>query len=127
MKSLTLKQALFVKEYVKHGNGKRAAIDAGYTATNAIQTASELLRNNPVIKQAIEEAKNSLREGAKYNYEKAMAEADACIEFARQTENANAMVKAMELKAKLTGLLVEKLDVRQVGFQINISGIHDGK
>lgn len=60
-----------------------------------------------------------------YNAEQAMLEAEEAMQFARETENANAFVKAIELRSKLKGLLIEKHQVQQVGFQINIGGIED--
>jgi phage terminase small subunit len=46
--SLTAKQERFVAEYLKDLNGKQAAIRAGYKASRAEVTASELLRDRKV-------------------------------------------------------------------------------
>lgn len=62
---------------------------------------------------------------AAYNIDAAMKECEDAIEFARETENANAYVKAVELKSKLQGLLVEKHQIQQVPFTISIGGIYD--
>lgn len=51
---LTLKQELFVKEYLANGfNGRQAAITAGYSEDSANVIASENL-SKPYIKSAIE-------------------------------------------------------------------------
>lgn len=60
-----------------------------------------------------------------HNLEKAMAEAEEAMRFAKETENANAYVKAVEHRAKLNGLLVDRQEVKQVGFTIQIAGIYD--
>lgn len=58
-KKLTIKQKKFVKEYVETGNGKQAAIKAGYKEKYAGEMAYENLRK-PVIKETIEEITNRL-------------------------------------------------------------------
>lgn len=75
--------------------------------------------------QALEKAATQSVTLAAYNADVAMNECESAILFAKETGNANAYVKAVELKSKLKGLLVEKVDMRQVGFQIQIGGITD--
>ena len=55
--NLTVKQSRFVTEYIKDGNGSRAAKEAGYNAKPEVLPviASENL-NKPNIREAIEEA-----------------------------------------------------------------------
>lgn len=119
-KGLNPKQAQFVAEYFRNGgNQARAAVLAGYSASNA-KEAGYALMQIPAVKAAIDEARKGWAEKAGYNLEAAMQEAQDAILFAELTENANAYVKAVELRSKLNGLLVEKIDVRQSGFQINI-------
>lgn len=75
----------------------------------------------PEIQKMIREARDKIMAEAVYDTAKAMREAEEAIEFAKDTQNANAYVKAVELRSKLSGLLVEKIDVRQAtGFQIRI-------
>lgn len=50
---LTARQAAFVDEYVKSGNGRQAAMAAGYSANRAEVEASRLL-TNAVIKELID-------------------------------------------------------------------------
>lgn len=45
---LSPKQAAFVASYTQHGNGTRAAMDAGYSPKNAAGQASRLLKNAEV-------------------------------------------------------------------------------
>jgi len=120
-RKLTPKQAAFVAEYLKDSNGTRAAIVAGYGEKNAKQTAWKLLHKIPAVVDAVAAARTEVQEQAIYNLQAAMDEAEKTIEFARETKNANAMAKAVELRAKLNGLLIDRHDVRQaVGFKIVI-------
>jgi phage terminase small subunit len=48
MKKLTPRQEAFVREYLKHGNGTRAAIEAGYSPSGADVQAVRLLGNASV-------------------------------------------------------------------------------
>lgn len=124
---LTPKQQLFIAEYLKDNNGARAAEAAGYSKQNARSQAYQLLNHQPAVITALEEERKKLQVATQYNAERAMAEAEDAMTFALQTENANAYVKAVELRAKLTGLMIERHDVRQAGsFQIQIFGI-DGE
>ncbi len=50
---LTFQQRKFVNEYLRHGNGRNAAISAGYSEKSADSQASQLLKL-PKIKKAIE-------------------------------------------------------------------------
>lgn len=115
---------VFLDHYLKSGNGAEAARVAGYAKSNAAQTASQLLRT-PAMKEAVLKAREGSIEATSYTLDKAMRETDACIEFAKITKNAGAMIKSIEHKAKLNGLLVEKHEVKTAGFVINISGMDD--
>lgn len=59
-KELTEKEALFVLEYLKDFNGRRAAIAAGYSANSATEIASENLRK-PHIEFHLQKAINDRR------------------------------------------------------------------
>lgn len=122
---LNIKQQAFVINYLKSGNGKQAAIDSGYGVKSSQQTAYELLNHHPLVKAEIDSARKVAREEAKYSVEKAMSQAQEAYDLAKQCRNPIAMVKAAELKAKLSGLLIDKHEVKQVGFQIQISGVDD--
>jgi phage terminase small subunit len=123
LKRLTPKQLKFVEFYLAGNSGAVSARLAGFSEKCAGERAMKLLNRNPLVKEAVAEARKTSEGKAKYNYESAMQEADRAIQFAVTHKNANAYVKAAELKMKLSGLLIERHDVRQVGFSINISGI----
>jgi phage terminase small subunit len=61
MAKLTLKQQMFVKEYLVDLNGTQAAIRAGYSERTATEIAHEYLRK-PHIVVAVEEAMNKRAE-----------------------------------------------------------------
>ncbi|HEV2622915.1 MAG TPA: terminase small subunit [Frateuria sp.] len=118
--SLTARQRRFIAEWQTRADGTQAAIAAGYSPRSARYTAYHLLNENPAVKAEIERVQHQLAEAAEYNGAKCMAECDAAIRFAEKTNNANALARLIELKAKLTGLLREKLDV-SIDHRIDIS------
>lgn len=126
---LNERQLKWVERYLAHGDGPRAAVEAGYSK-NSCMSASRDLKADPRIKKILDKARARAEEKAvgkaSYNYEVAMAEALECLEFAKSTKNAAAMVKAAELRSKLSGLLIDKIDLSQnVNFRIVIGGISD--
>ncbi len=110
--SLNPKQAVFVAEYLKDSNGSRAAIAAGYSKHSASQVAYRLLNLSPAVMEAVKEARAIAMRKCEYSAEVAMREAEEAIEFAKETKNANALVKAVELRARLNGLIIDRIDQR---------------
>lgn len=123
-RSLNPKQLQFVAEYLKCGVGAQAARSAGYSKSGASAAASVMLRN-PLVQAEITKVQAEVMDEAKYGLLKALAEAEEARQNAKLTENAAAEVKAVELKSKLSGLLVEKSEVKSVGFTIQIDGVND--
>lgn len=118
-----------VESFVHHfctngGNGAKAARDAGYSPNSCSQQASQMLKRPEVIAKVAAFRKKT-EEKALYNYGSAMEEAQRAMDFALQTDNASAFVKGVELRAKLTGLLIDRVDARVGHFQISIGGIDD--
>ncbi len=108
----------FLQEIVKDGNATRAAVAAGAPRGSASATGHNLM-GDPYIKEALQKVRENSVKMAGFNADEALKQADQAIEFAISSDNANAYVKALELKSKIQGLLVEKIDVRaQVGFTI---------
>lgn len=104
-------------------NQSEAAKKLGVT-----RQAVQVQMKDPTIQAAIEDARKSVGEAAKYGLEEAMRECDEAIQFSILTENANARVKAIELKMKLRGLLIEKHQHMGLApLSINISGIDQTK
>jgi hypothetical protein len=129
--ALTPRQARFVEAYarpgLKHGepclNAAEAARVAGYGHKRADNTAFKLLRN-PKVRAAVDALRAEVAERAGYTAEKAMGELDDVITHALKTENASAHGKAVELRMRLAGLLIERVDTRIVGgFAVNVIGL----
>jgi phage terminase small subunit len=126
LKKLTPRQSRFLGSFLETSNGTKAAIAAGYSEGNAKKTAYLLLHKNASVMAAVDEARKALAEKAQYSIERAMREAEEAMAFAKEHKNPNALVKAVELRSKLNGLLIEKHDVRALGgFQIQIVGVED--
>lgn len=121
---LSEKQQIFVDRYMKTGNGKQSAIDAGYAPANAHTAAFDLVNRNKNVRKALEAGRTESHKKIGYDITNVMEETSEAISFAKETGNANAYVKAVELRAKVQGLIVDKLDVRSLqNFQINIVGL----
>ena len=125
---ITPKQALFVAKYLETSDLRRSAIAAGYKEEHAAARASRLIHHTPAVKAAVDKARNAVVRKGEYNLERLMDELNEGMDFARETGNATALARFTELKAKAMGLLIERIDQRQVGsFEINISGIDKPK
>lgn len=125
VEGLNPQQQLFIQDYLIHGNGARAARTAGYSERNSAHQAAFMLKT-PRIKKAIEEGQKASQARMSYGLDEAMREAEDCINFAKQTDNANAYAKAIELRMRLNGLIIDKHDVRSLGnFKLVIEGVRD--
>lgn len=120
---LTDRQELFIARYLTHGSSSRAVREANYPTVRPFRQAQKLLKN-PLVVARIKELRDAVTEKTTYDATVAMEECKEGMKFARETNNANALAKFVELRSKLQGLLIEKHDVRTVGsLQINIAGI----
>ena len=120
---LTPRQQEFIRHFCAGGTAADAARASGYGPRYA-KDASQKLLKKPAIAAEIARIRAEVAAKTTYDVVAAMAEADEGIRFSRETENATAMASFLKLKAQLMGLLVERIDQRQVGaFRINISGI----
>ncbi len=118
---ISQKQFDWINEYVKTGSVGKAAAFVGVSGG----LASEWKRK-PLIIDEIEKIRAIQREKTGYGLEEAMVECEEGIAFAKDTKNANAFMKGLELKAKLNGLLIEKHDHRMIAnFSINVQGVRD--
>jgi phage terminase small subunit len=112
--SLTDKQRKFVELYTRGKMDKvHAARAAGYQGSGANKAGSRLLKN-PIVRRAIESIQAEGRTMAVYGLAEAMKEADEVCAFAKLHKNAMAYMKATELRAKLSGLLIDRVEVVEV-------------
>src|SRR3546814_3051266 len=86
---LSLKKQRFVEEYLKDGNGSAAALRAGYAPRSAKNRAWELLKYDPVVKDAIEAGQKDLTARNQVTLDTLIEQLQADREFAIQNENAD--------------------------------------
>lgn len=122
-KKLTLKQRKFTAEYLKTGNGTKAAIKAGYSKKSAQEIASENL-SKPIIQEAVASAAQKLgidpefvlgrlKQISDFNSrETVKTVVKGNIEIQEeQMIDANAAIRSTELLGKHLGIFSEKLEV----------------
>jgi Terminase small subunit len=100
-------------KYVQHlaaGMGSRAAARAAGYSDSYAKVAAHRLQKKPAVAAAIEEIRKKGCEMAAYDLSRAMAEAQEVITFAKQNKNSMAYCKAVELRAKLSGLLIDRVE-----------------
>ena len=108
---LTPRQQKFVAAWQMGVDGTTAAKAAGYSEKSARYTAWSLLNENKAVMAEVAKVREQLADEAKYNGERCMDECNEGIAFAKSTKNANALARLIELKAKLTGLLIVKTEL----------------
>jgi hypothetical protein len=87
----------FVDAYIENGgNGRQAAIVAGYSVNSAGGTAYRLLQE-PEVKAELERRRNNLAARSNYNSEMWLNDVQADIDLARQTKNMSAVMRGHEL------------------------------
>lgn len=114
---LTPKQEAFAQAVVSgmtHADAYRSAYNAARMKPSTVQSkAYELLRNGEITAR-VEALRKPVVEKMQYGLEQAMLEAKEAFEVSRAKEQGGAMVAAVQLRAKLNGLLVDKKEVRTV-------------
>ena len=119
--ALTPEMRRFVEEYIKLGSVRGAAMLAGITYSRG-QGYMRL----PQVDALIESRFKDLQQETGYTQEKALEEAEFARQFSQKKGNSMALVKAVELKAKIAGLLIEKVDHSVNGnFTIQVYGVRD--
>jgi len=87
----------FIDAYMENGgNGRQAAIQAGYSEKSAHTTAYRLLRD-PEVMAELERRRSNVVAHANYNSEMWMNDVQADIDLARQTKNMSAVMRGHEL------------------------------
>lgn len=109
--TLTHRQREFIRHYAAGRSGREAAIAAGYSPASARAQCYDLLRH-PQIKAELEKIAERVRGDAAFDAVQALREAERERAKAHEAGQYTAAVKALELKAKLAGLLVEKHELK---------------
>lgn len=120
-RELNMRQAKFVAEMLKGSTARAAAETAGYTM-HPKDSAARLMRT-PVVREALAVARKAAADTAAYNGAEAMGELREAMEFSKRTENATAFCRAIELRAKLMGLLDADKGGQGGSLVFNISGV----
>jgi hypothetical protein len=113
------RQARFVKEYIIVGTGTEAVRRAGYRTAEASNRAYKLMKI-PAVAAAIEAGRRDVASNARYDANAAMAELNSTIEYSKTQKNSMAVVKAVELKMKLCGLLIDRIETTE---KLDIAGV----
>jgi phage terminase small subunit len=107
MPRLTPKQAAFAREYIVDCNGTAAAARAGFSKNTSNEQASQMLAK-PHIAAEVKRLQDEIAQSNNITVQSLLLEAQEARTIAKAGGNAGAMVAATTLKAKLTGLLVER-------------------
>ncbi len=113
MNSLPGKQQRFLDAYALSHNAHLAAKTAGYTDRSAPQMAKRILEK-PIAQEYLSKIQLQSRAIVSYDLATAMTESLEVIEHAKQTRNSMAYFKAVEHRAKLSGLLIERIHIEKV-------------
>jgi hypothetical protein len=100
---LTIKQLRFVENYVRSGDGTKAAIKSGYSPKSARVSAGQLL-DNPLIIEAIERVSHAINltnEPARNRIETELYE---IILNAKVEGNTMVLLKALDMLARIHGM-----------------------
>ena len=109
---LTVKQKMFVEEYLMDFNASQAVLRAGYNTKNPSHMGSAMLRN-PKIREAIEDLIRERRERSFVNEDYVLRKIVNTLEKCEKEENFNAtaVLRAAELLAKHLGMFVDKQEI----------------
>lgn len=103
----------FVRRYLSHGIGSKAVIEAGYrTSGNAAAAQAYKLLARPDIQKAITAECQRAQNAANYDRDAALKEIHANMQLALDADQHTAASRYQELKVKLMGLLVDRIDLR---------------
>jgi hypothetical protein len=119
------RQELQLVQLVLTGAKPADAARKAYPSKKTIN-ATEILRKTHVAR-ALELGRRELavevQRDAKYSVVEAIAEVDEKIRSAHARGADSAIASMLALKAKLAGLLVDRHEVQQAGFQIVVNGV----
>ena len=113
--ALTGKQEAFCQAIVKGSNqadAYRSAYNASKMKDETIYAMSSKLAADHKVAIRLQELRQPVVEKLQYGLEEAMREADDALAVSKSKKNGGAMVAAVTLRAKLSGLLVERKEVK---------------
>lgn len=107
---LNRKRQRFLEEYLVDLNGAQAAIRAGYKPSRAKATASRMLATDGNLARAVERELAKRAAASKDTAEKIRDEAREAQAEAASKGQYMAVQKLLELRARLGGMLIDKLE-----------------
>jgi len=112
------------------GNGQKAAEEAGYKATNARQTASQLL-TLPYIEEKLESLRSEVKEAYSVSIEKRLRILEKVTDMGfreqfdqhgnAKSENLNAVVAAVKELNAMCGIDEEKEEAKSLNISFSVS------
>lgn len=118
--NLTAKQEAFCQAIVKGMNQSdayRNAYNASKMKDATVWAVSSKLVTDHKVSTRIDALRKPVIAKLQYGLEEAMREADDALKVSKSKENGGAMVAAVTLRAKLSGLLVERKEVKLTTIQ----------
>lgn len=110
---LASQQAEYVRLVTGGMRPRDAALKAGYSLSYA-KKATQRLNQLPSVAKEVALIQAKGREAAAYTLATAMQEAQDAANFAKLHKNSMAYVKAVELRSKLSGLLIDRVQVEKI-------------
>ncbi|MEP6906779.1 MAG: hypothetical protein ABI858_02185 [Pseudoxanthomonas sp.] len=111
MNQLNAKQLAFVAGLQKGKDGTASAVAAGYSPKSARYTAWSLQNENKQVMAHLAEVRAEISEITKHDTQAAFAECVEWIALAKAAGDIKGAFKYIELKSRLCGHLVEKVDI----------------
>jgi phage terminase small subunit len=121
---LNARQQKFVASVLEGKNGTAAAVAAGYSPNGANVTAAKLVKQ-PNVAAVLKAGQLAVQEAAQITAVKMIEQLSEDRDFARQNRNPMAAVKASELVAKVSGLLIDKVESKSLGVVVNVTRFSD--
>lgn len=117
MKQLTTRDAKFVAAFLEGNTAGDSARIAGFKCTNqkSFNAVGKRALRRPIVKAAIDASHQEIAKAGEVTAVSMLQEASDAADFAKAKGNPMAYVKAVELRAKLSGLLIDRVDQRSVG------------
>lgn len=115
MATLTEKQEKFCQAIVtgvSQSDAYRSAYNAGRMSPQVVQNKASLLAKKGEVRVRIESLRAPVVAKLQYGLEQAMLEAADAFAVSKAKEQGGAMVAAVQLRAKLNGLLVDRSEVK---------------
>lgn len=110
---LPQRHATFVRNVVSGKPGNESYTLAGFTGNSrSAQVGASQLLKRPAVAAAIKQGRVEAAKNAKYELEDMVRELNDVAQFAQDTGNATAYARAVELKGKALGLLIDRQDIR---------------